>query len=101
MKQGIFEMEKERDMKNISYEYTKSKLTNEDKELRYREPFNFTIIINVDNKYNLIKNANLKNISEINFSNANINNIDFLRNETLRNLRELHLSGNNIEDISL
>ena len=101
MKQGIFEMEKERDMKNISYEYTKSKLTNEDKELRYREPFNFKIIINVDNKYNLIKNANLKNISEINFSNANINNIDFLRNETLRNLRELKLSNNNIEDISL
>ena len=101
MKQGIFEMEKERDMKNISYEYTKSKLTNEDKELRYREPFNFKIMINVDNKYNLIKNANLKNISEINFSNANINNIDFLRNETLRNLRELYLSNNNIEDISL
>jgi hypothetical protein len=101
MKQGIFEMEKERDMKNISYEYTKSKLTNEDKELRYREPFNFKIIINVDNKYNLIKNANLKNISVINFSNANINNIDFLRNETLRNLRELYLSNNNIEDISL
>ena len=101
MKQGIFEMEKERDMKNISYEYTKSKLTNEDKELRYREPFNFKIIINVDNKYNLIKNANLKNISVINFSNANINNIDFLRNETLRNLRELKLSNNNIEDISL
>ena len=49
----------------------------------------------------MIKNSCLTNISEIDFSNANINNIDFLTNRTLENLDILYLNNNNIDDISV
>ena len=101
MDKSFFEMEKERDVKKISREYTKEKLKNEDGVLKYTDPFNFKIEINDNNRYNLIKNAYLRNIEEIDFSNAGIKNIDFLANSTLKNLRELSLKENNIEDISI
>ena len=43
----------------------------------------------------------LKNITILAFSDANINNLDFLKNDTLINLDKLYLNNNNIEDISI
>ena len=69
--------------------------------LNYKKPFDFTININVDSKFDLIEKANLENIVCINFSNMGIKNLDFLANDTLVNLDLLYLNNNNIEDISI
>ena len=99
MDKNFFIMEKVK--KDLVHEETKCKLTKEDKDLNYIKPFKFKILINGDNKYDIIKNSYLKNITEINFSNAGINNIDFLTNNTLVNLYYLYLNNNNIDDISI
>ena len=104
MNKDIFTMEKEENKekkRKKKEEEEKEELTIKDKILRYIEPFNFIIEINDENKYDLIKNAYLKNIERIDFSNANIKNIDFLTNNTLVNLQYLYLNNNNIEDISI
>lgn len=49
----------------------------------------------------LLKNLNLYKIVELNLSNINLNNIDFLINRTLNNLKILNLDSNKIEDISI
>ena len=98
MYKDFFYMEKEKDLK---YDKTKVKLTKEDKILKYIKPFQFKILINSDNKYDIIKNAYLSNIEVIDFSNAGINNIDFLTNNSLKNLRNLSLNNNSINDISI
>ena len=79
----------------------KEKLSKDDNILNYIDPFEFTIEINNENRYDLIKNSNLKNITILEFSNADINNLDFLTNDTLTNLNKLYLNNNNIEDISI
>ena len=82
-------------------EYTNSELSKEQTLFYCIKPFNFQIDIKGNEKYDLFKKAILKNIEIIEFSNASINNIDFLTNNTLLNLKELNLNNNNIEDISI
>ena len=86
---------------NFTIKYPQDELNKEDTTFNCIEPFHFKIEFHDDNKYNLIKNVILKNIKIIKFSNANINNIDFLANDTLVNLKKLYLDNNNIEDISI
>ena len=77
------------------------KLTKENKILKYTKPFIFKIYIDSNDKYDLLNKAFLTSIIKIDFSNAGINNIDFLANNTLENLKYLSLNKNNIEDISI
>jgi hypothetical protein len=79
----------------------KEKLTKDDNIFNYIYPFEFIIEINDENRYDVIKNSNLNNITKLDFSNAGINNLDFLKNDTLVNLDILNLNNNNIEDISI
>ena len=79
----------------------KEKLTKDDNIFNYIYPFEFIIEINDENRYDVIKNSNLEKIKILDFSNAGINNLDFLMNNTLKNLEKLYLKNNNIEDISI
>ena len=83
------------------FKIREEKLTKDDDILNYVDPFEFTIEINNEIRYDFIKNSNLKNITILAFSDANINNLDFLKNDTLINLDKLYLNNNNIEDISI
>ena len=76
-------------------------LTKSDKILNCVSPFDFIIEINDEKRYDLIQKVNLKNIRSLDFSNAGINNLDFLTNDTLANLRTLYLNNNSIEDIRI
>ena len=84
-------------------EYGRTKLTKDDKIFNclVEKPFKYNIIVIMDDKYDLFKNVVLTNIEIINFSNTDVNNLDFLTNDTLINLKELYLNNNKIEDISI
>jgi hypothetical protein len=70
-------------------------------EIKYIKPFDFFILFDSKESYNVLKTVYLKNTEIIDLSNSNIDNIDFLKNDSLVNLKELLLDKNNIEDISI
>ena len=86
---------------NFAIEYSKNELTKENTIFDCKELFDFKIEIDIENIYYWIKNIIFKNIEIIKFSNADINNLDFLTNNTLVNLRQLYLDHNNIDNISI
>ena len=102
---------------NNGFEYINNKKTCKSLDIKIKEDNNNFYVINFSYKKNyeldfdylydvhknfeILKMINFGTLYELNLSNLNIKNIDFLSNRTLTYLKVLNLDSNMIEDISI
>ena len=102
--QGLLEIDNILNSKNQKISEIVVKLDENNKKYKislsyYKVVFDY--FIDANNALDILREINLENIYDLNLSNIDLKNIDFLSNKSLKNLKKLNLDNNNIEDISI